>query len=436
MKRFILIILAFFSCAGIFGQRVTGAVIDEVKVVKKNPTGFLVLRVSPSNATVLIDGIRWNGSDQVKLDVGAHTVYVEAEKYTPQTKDFVIEKNKTCLLEISLSNTDKIMIGTNVPSLRKIDGFNYPEMLTAEYEMTYGKHTIELSAEGYLPLQKTIEVKNNGKNAFYFNLQEAPKQPDSDHMDVTIETNVICDRALDGVEMGQSQSQSYPMTWGEHTMTLNAEGYYPLKTKLNIVYQGKSKYHYDLVKQRTGMRGTHEIGIIAGGLNGISYKYWFTENLSLQGDLAVGLTYHKYLEYQESQQYYNYSYNYYWERWKTIDAYYRFPSIFDFTLNPNVAYNFALPKNFYFYVGGGVSLGFLSNLHSMKRSANAEYKERVIMGKFGINAMIGTEYIFGNIPLSLAFDFRPGYGLAFGYGNEQNYFDWKIAVSLRYTLKK
>ena len=34
----------------------------------------------------------------------------------------------------------------------------------------------------------------------------------------------------------------------------------------------------------------NEIGIIAGGINGLSYKHWFSERGALQMDLAVGLT--------------------------------------------------------------------------------------------------------------------------------------------------
>lgn len=34
----------------------------------------------------------------------------------------------------------------------------------------------------------------------------------------------------------------------------------------------------------------HEIGGVVGGLNGLSYKYWFSDQLALQADLAVGLS--------------------------------------------------------------------------------------------------------------------------------------------------
>ena len=40
----------------------------------------------------------------------------------------------------------------------------------------------------------------------------------------------------------------------------------------------------------TSVKAQHEIGGILGGLNGLSYKYWFNGKMALQADLAVGLT--------------------------------------------------------------------------------------------------------------------------------------------------
>jgi hypothetical protein len=40
----------------------------------------------------------------------------------------------------------------------------------------------------------------------------------------------------------------------------------------------------------TNVMAQHEIGIVVGGVNGISHKYWFNDALALQTELAVGLT--------------------------------------------------------------------------------------------------------------------------------------------------
>lgn len=38
----------------------------------------------------------------------------------------------------------------------------------------------------------------------------------------------------------------------------------------------------------SAMAGSHEIGGVVGGMNGLSYKYWMGNNLAIQADLAVG----------------------------------------------------------------------------------------------------------------------------------------------------
>ncbi len=156
----------------------------------------------------------------------------------------------------------------------------------------------------------------------------------------------------------------------------------------------------------------HEIGVVAGGLNGLSYKFWFSSNFAVQMDLAVGLTaayggaYFKGHRLGDNGQ---------------MDMY-------DFTLNPNLAYHFDLPNSLKLYVGAGVNAGFMSDIK------NTDPKG--IFGKAGANALFGMTYAFGGAPLSLSFDFRPGYGAGFtdDKSPHMHFFDWKLAVALRYVL--
>jgi len=152
----------------------------------------------------------------------------------------------------------------------------------------------------------------------------------------------------------------------------------------------------------------HEIGGIVGGLNGVSYKYWLNDNMAIQADLAAGLTR---AAGGESFDGHYYSWDY---------------GMWDFTVNPNFLYHWQLPANFKIYCGGGISFGMASALSAGD----------LLWGKFGINANVGAAYHFANIPLVLALDFRPGYGLNFrdaNYGT-RNYFDWKLAFAVRYAF--
>ena len=87
----------------------------------------------------------------------------------------------------------------------------------------------------------------------------------------------------------------------------------------------------------------------------------------------------------------------------------------------------------FWLTGGGVSLGYSWTPGS---------------GKFGVNAIMGIEYVFKEKPLAIQIDFRPGYGLLFNsnynyveavffeHKNPWSHFDWLIAFTLRYTFKE
>ena len=98
----------------------------------------------------------------------------------------------------------------------------------------------------------------------------------------------------------------------------------------------------------------------------------------------------------------------------------------NFTINPNIAYHFALPHDIQLYAGGGVNFGLVSDLNNTAPEG--------IMGKFGINALIGAAYQYDKWIFAL--DFKPGYGHAF-CEEPSIYlaaFDWKLGLAVRYKL--
>jgi len=163
----------------------------------------------------------------------------------------------------------------------------------------------------------------------------------------------------------------------------------------------------------SGMAQKHEIGAVVGGLNGLSYKYWLSDKFALQADLAVGLTAAPTGVYYQGTNVLG----------GTVTN-----SQYDFTINPNVLYHWDLPSNFKIYAGGGINFGLMSDIRNTDPDA--------IFGKFGINADAGVSYHFDNIPLVLACDFRPGYGLGFRDANTPHlsFFDWKLGFAVRYCL--
>lgn len=161
----------------------------------------------------------------------------------------------------------------------------------------------------------------------------------------------------------------------------------------------------------SAMAQQHEIGAIVGGLNGLSYKYWFNDNVAVQADLAVGLTAAPIAIQQGG-----------------ATNYVGVNPQYDFTVNPNLLYHFPLTRRMFLYTGGGVNLGMLSDLQNTNPN--------LIWGKFGINADCGIAFHAKNTPVVVAFDFRPGYGLGFKNSNAvfMHFFDWKLGLAVRYAF--
>ena len=124
-----------------------------------------------------------------------------------------------------------------------------------------------------------------------------------------------------------------------------------------------------ILTMATTAKAQFEVGAVAGGLNGASCKYWLSDKLALQADLAVGLTYITGGMYYKGK--------------KALDFN---QSIYDFTLNPNVAYHFDLPANLKLYAGGGFNLGMMSYIENTDPNG--------ISGKFGINGLAGVSWKF------------------------------------------
>ena len=106
-----------------------------------------------------------------------------------------------------------------------------------------------------------------------------------------------------------------------------------------------------------------------------------------------------------------------------------------YVVNANLIYQKKMKEqeksNLFWFMGGGVSLGFTF-------IGNA---------KFGANAIMGIEYVFSQKPLSIQMDLRPGYGILFSSfsringvwipnDNPWHHFDWYMGVTFRYTFKE
>ena len=130
---------------------------------------------------------------------------------------------------------------------------------------------------------------------------------------------------------------------------------------------------------------SHSIGAIVGNLLGVSYKYIsYYKPFAFQLDAGS-----KFVDGCSIELDANFLYQNYIKRWE------------DYRLD--------------WFIGGGFSSGF-----------NVSYDAFSL----GLNAMLGMEFMFDRIPLTLQLDFRPGLGVL---DFDETFFDYAIGIGVRYT---
>lgn len=163
------------------------------------------------------------------------------------------------------------------------------------------------------------------------------------------------------------------------------------------------------------------IGAVVGGLNGVSYKYFVKENVAIQADLGVGLTYATGVLHLDHVG------------WALEGE----ASLMSLQVQPNAYYQNTITSGNWgtlaYQVGGGITIGCAQDIDAV------DYKGfKDCYFKWGVNAFAGIEYIMSNTPITIGLDFRPGFAMN-TYKNDfeavhMNLFDWVLAGSVRYTF--
>jgi len=174
----------------------------------------------------------------------------------------------------------------------------------------------------------------------------------------------------------------------------------------------------------------HSLGIVAGNINGISYKTFVKDHFSIELDLA-GFE----MSLCPIETYVSYNNSYYY------GGYFYYRNVLAMSapvLHLNLLYQGHFTKGLYGMVGGGINIGY-SFTEELRRAYqpymyNCPYCYWEEFGKAGAGALLGLEYVFEK-PVALQFDFRPGYGVLFSDLNDYHFFDWALCLSVRYIFK-
>ena len=156
----------------------------------------------------------------------------------------------------------------------------------------------------------------------------------------------------------------------------------------------------------------NELGVVIGSYNGLSYKRVVNTKFATLTELGFGLQSTKFIESNRAGG--------------INISIYGNVDLWDIHVNQNFLFNYEISSNIFFYVGGGVTIGYARIFNSPDEFT-----------KGGMNAIIGAEFKLPTAPLGIAFDFRPGYATLMS-SSERNVnlsiFDWKLALALRYCF--
>lgn len=162
---------------------------------------------------------------------------------------------------------------------------------------------------------------------------------------------------------------------------------------------------------------THSVGIAVGSSFGLAYKYFFKDNWALKVDITDNV-------------------------FKGIGYTYYSGIFADFDFNPNMVYQMPI-KTFKtcrldFFAGGGTTFGWAYVSYTRYYT---EFGDTFV---WGLNGILGLEINLA-IPMTIEFDFRPGYGLFAGsiysdyyYPSSKyirgSFFDFSANVTISYKF--
>ena len=126
----------------------------------------LGVRTTPATAAVLVDGRRpTREGDVFVLDPGRRVIEVTLDGYRPHREERVLTPGSSATAEVTLAVIDdagRLRIEPSVLSARvEIDG-RYAGTGVVERPARLGMHRVVITAEGYLPLERTGRVGGTG----------------------------------------------------------------------------------------------------------------------------------------------------------------------------------------------------------------------------------------------------------------------------------
>ena len=130
--------------------------------------GKINVAVSPAMADIYLDGEKKGQTPMILQNVliGQHNIKVSKSGYGDYNTTVSVQEAQTADVSTRLADATNVSLNiTPLTASLTIDGQNYSST-QGIYSLAFGSHTITMSAEGYKPFSRTIEVAQGGSNSF------------------------------------------------------------------------------------------------------------------------------------------------------------------------------------------------------------------------------------------------------------------------------
>ncbi len=212
-----------------------------------NQNGLLVtFLIKPPVKKITIAGKVYDIANKkpIPLSDGKYRIKIEKRGYRPIDREIEVDKNHV-LFNFNLQEVDlaPVIINSRPASAQIfIDGMERG-MTSKALNLFPGTYQLRLILSGYIPLERTIIVKENQMNRFDFTLQK-----DAGSLILSVsppEANVLINKED---YSGKSRIELAP---GLYRIEISAEGYYGQSENLTIVRGQTLRKNY-VLKQKTG----------------------------------------------------------------------------------------------------------------------------------------------------------------------------------------
>lgn len=168
-------------------------------------TQFLIVKVSPSNAYVYVDGVQQsvkNGMTAVELPVGTHNYEISCVSYHSKTGNVTLQSDKKAIVDVALEldcKTANVVIKTVEPQTEIfIDGIKYG-VNEWKGQLSFGTYDVEFCLEKHYSEKRGIHILSN--NPLIIN--SLPMKPICGNLNVNV-TPYGSKIFVNGKEMGET----------------------------------------------------------------------------------------------------------------------------------------------------------------------------------------------------------------------------------------